>query len=274
MPTSRSRSIAGIILVPVIILLLLYTTFPFLWMILASFKKNADILNPAKMFVFQPSFKNYIGAFTTYSLLKPMINSIIISVVSTIAACVLGLPTAYAIARWKQQFFASIILIIRIVPAIAFLVPWHIMFAGLGISGTYTALIMAYMLSSLPLIIWIMIPYFETIPKELEQAAVIDGSSHIGCFFRIVLPLSMPGILTSSILALIFAWNNFLYALVLSGKHTGTLPMAIFNFISYTKIEWGGLMAAAVIITIPIILISLLLQKYVVSGLTAGAVKG
>ncbi|AJY77665.1 sugar ABC transporter permease [Paenibacillus beijingensis] len=265
---------AGIIVIPVIIVLILCATSPFIWMIMASFKKNADILNPDRMLLFDPTLKNYISVFTTYSLIKPIMNSILISVISTVVACVFGLPTAYAIARWKMNFFASIILVIRIIPAISYLVPWHIMFAQMKLSGTYTALVLAYTLSSLPLIIWIMIPYFSMIPKELEQSAVIDGSSLIGSFARIVLPLSMPGILTSAILALIFAWNNFLYALVLSGKNTGTLPMAIFNFISYTKIEWGGLMAATVVITLPIIVISLLLQKYVVSGLTAGAVKG
>jgi len=126
----------------------------------------------------------------------------------------------------------------------------------------------------LPLIIWIVTPYFESIPKELEEAAFIDGSSVFRSFIQIMVPLSGPGIFTAAILAFIYSWNNFIFALVLSGKNTKTLPMAIFNFISYTEVNWSGLMAAAVVITGPVILISIALQKYVVSGLTAGAVKG
>lgn len=130
------------------------------------------------------------------------------------------------------------------------------------------------MLVAVPFIIWIMVPHFENLPKDLEQAAMIDGCTANQIFFRVMLPLVTPGLITAALMSFIYSWNNFLFALVLSGYNTKTLPMAVFNFIGYAKISWGPLMAAATIITGPVVLISLIMQKYVVSGMTAGAVKG
>lgn len=130
------------------------------------------------------------------------------------------------------------------------------------------------MLVGLPFIAWIMISFFEGLPVDLEEAALIDGASPFGAFTRIALPLAVPGIVTASIMSFIFSWNNFMFSLVLSGDDTRTLPVAIFNFISYSSVDWGGLMAAAVVITLPVLLITLVVQRYVVAGLTAGATKG
>jgi multiple sugar transport system permease protein len=255
-------------------IILFCAIFPFLWMILASFKDMVDLLNIARLFSFKPTFGNYLDVFGQYKFLQPMINSLYIGVVSTGIALFFGLPTAYSIAREKQTMLASIILIIRIIPAITFLVPWYILFMKVNLVGSYTSLILAHLLIALPLIIWIMVPYFESMPRELEQAAWVDGCSKIGTFVRIILPLSAPGVLTASLLAFIFSWNNFIFALVLCSNRTRTIPTAVFNFISYTEINWSGLMAAAVVITAPILLISLGLQKYIIKGLTSGAVKG
>lgn len=255
-------------------LILLLTLFPILYMFLSSFKRIVDLMNPEKLIIFRPVISNYVDVFTKYSFSKPIWNSLIVALVSTALACVLGLPAAYAIARYRMRGMSIIVLAVRIIPAITFLIPWYIIFSRLKWTGTFAALIIAHLLIALPLIIWIVTPYFESIPHELEQAAFIDGASPYTSFFRVMLPLSGPGIFTAAILAFIYSWNNFIFALVLSGKNTKTLPMAIFNFISYSEVNWSGLMAAAVIITAPVIVISILLQKYVVSGLTAGAVKG
>ena len=257
-----------------IIVILFILLFPFVWMILASFKKNADILNVKKMISFTPTLKNYISVFVDYDFYKPLKNSCIISCTSTILAMALGLPCAYAIGRSKMHFFSGIILMIRIVPAISFLVPWYLLFTKLGLTGTYTSLIICHFIVSLPTIIWIMIPYFETIPKALEESAKIDGASNFKAFISIMIPLAKPGIFTSGILAFINSWNNFMFAQILCSSRTTTLPIAIYQFISYANINWGGIMAASVIITLPIILISFLLQRHVITGLTAGAVKG
>ncbi len=273
--TAKSKKITGnIVFYLLLAIILICATFPFIWMVLASFKSMVDLLNIDKMFIFQPTFQPYIDVFSKYDFLRPIFNSLLVGVVSTVLSLIFGLPTSYSIAREKQTFFSGIILVIRIIPAISFLVPWYIIFNKLHLTGTYTALILAHLLVSLPLIIWIMIPYYEQLPKELEQAAWVDGCSRVGTFFKIMLPLSTPGILTSSILAFIFSWNNFIFALVLGTNDTKTLPTAVFNFVSYTEINWSSLMAAAVLITLPILIISLALQRYVIAGLTAGAVKG
>lgn len=258
----------------ILVIVLAFTLFPLFWMFLSSFKTNAQLLNVENFFVFEPTLKNYFSVFVTYDFIKPMINSLYIALLSTVLALLLGLPAAYAIARAKLHVFSGSILVIRIVPIITYLVPWYTLFAKLGLANSYTCLILCHMIVALPLIVWIMIPHFETLPLELEQSAWIDGCSRIGGFARIVLPLSTPGILTCSIMAFIFSWNNFMFALVLSSSRTSTLPLAIFNFVAYSYIDWGGIMAAATVITLPIIVISLCLQRYVVAGMTAGAVKG
>ena len=257
-----------------IVIILLVTLFPLLYMLSSSFKQIVDLMNPSKLLVFTPTVANYIEVFTKYQFGKPILNSLIVAVVSTALACVMGLPAAYAIARYQMNRMSLVILAVRIIPAITFLIPWYIIFSKIGLTGTYTALILAHLLVSLPLIVWIVTPYFASIPKELEEAAFIDGSSVFNSFIKVMLPLSGPGIFTAAILAFIYSWNNFMFALILCGKNTRTLPLAVFNFISYASVNWSGLMAASVIITGPVIIISIALQKYVISGLTAGAVKG
>lgn len=271
---SKNHTVKKILYWAAIVLILLFTLFPLVYMFLSSFKRIVDLMNLDKLFIFKPTLKNYIDVFQRYDFVSPIKNSLIISVVSTAIACILGLPAAYSVARYRMHKISFIVLFVRIIPAITFLIPWYIIFSKLRLNGTFTALILAHLLVSLPLIIWIVTPYFESIPKELEEAAFIDGSSVLNSFLKIMLPLSGPGIFTAAILSFIYSWNNFIFALVLSGKHTKTLPMAIYNFISYTEVNWSGLMAAAVVITAPVIIISLVLQRYVIGGLTAGAVKG
>ena len=247
---------------------------PFLWMVLASFKTQQQILDTAQLFHFTPNFDNYTNVFTKYAFLGFIFNSFIVALGSTTLGLVLGLPAAYAIAKYKQSGLGLLILVARIVPGISFLIPWFIIFSRLGMIDTYTSLILSHMLVTMPFIIWVMIPFFEGLPHELEESARVDGCTMMGAFLRIMLPISWPGIITSSILAFIFSWNNFMFSLILAGDNTKTLPIAIFNFLSYSDINWGGLMAASVIITAPVLVIALAAQRYIIAGLTGGAVKG
>ncbi len=258
-----------------IYLCLFIVAFPFLWMILASFQTQKDIMNAGKgLLRFTPTLANYHKAFWQHSFGRPILNSFFIGLVSTLMALLLGLPAAYSIGRFKQRKLSMLILLVRMIPGITFLMPWFSIFSNIGLIDTYLAMVLAHMLVALPFIIWIMVPFFEGIPKELEEAAWVDGSSRVGGFVRIMLKLALPGILTASLLAFIYSWNNFMFSLVLSGARTITLPIAIFSFISYASVDWGGLMAASVVITVPILVMSVFLQKYIVGGLTAGAVKG
>ncbi|WML43972.1 carbohydrate ABC transporter permease [Neobacillus sp. PS3-40] len=247
---------------------------PFLWMVLASFKTQVQILNTSKLFEITANFDNYKSIFSEYSFLTFIMNSFIVGVGATIFGLILGLPAAYSIAKYKQQGLGLLILVARIVPGISFLIPWFIIFSKLQMIDTYTALILSHMLVTMPFIIWVMIPFFEGLPHELEESARVDGCSIPGAFIKILLPISGPGIVTASILAFIFSWNNFMFSLILAGDKTKTLPIAIFNFISYSDINWGGLMAASVTITAPVLILALVAQRYIIAGLTGGSVKG
>ena len=255
-----------------ILIVLTVFMFPVVWMAMAAFQTQIDIISPA--WGFSPTLRNFDNVISKYNFLDYMQNSFIVATLATLASLLLGLPAAYAIARFHYDWLGVILLTARIVPGITFLVPWYIVFSRIDLNGTYTALILSHMLVSMPFIVWVMVPFFEGLPIEIEESARIDGATMLGTFVRIALPLSLPAIVTATIMSFIFSWNNFMFSLVLSGDDTRTLPVAIFNFISYASIDWGGLMAAAVLITLPVLIITVFMQRYIVSGLTAGAIKG
>ncbi len=257
-----------------IVLVIIVLVFPLAWMLLSSFKNQIDITTSRNLLVFTPTLRNYQNVFEQQNYLLYLLNSFIVAAASTLFSLVLGLPAAYGIARFRAHWLGIVLLTARIIPGITFLVPWYILFGRIGLLGSYWALILSHMLVGLPFIAWVMIPFFESLPPELEESARIDGASVFGAFFRVALPLAVPGIITASIMAFIFSWNNFMFSLVLAGDDTRTLPIAIFNFLSYSSVDWGGLMAAAVVITLPVVIITLLVQRYIVAGLTAGATKG
>jgi len=247
---------------------------PIVWMLLASFKTNVDIYNPAAAFVFTPTTVNYETVFGQADYLQFIGNSLFVAAAATALSLLLAVPAAYSMSRFVMKKSAVLVLLARVIPGVSLLVPWYFVFANMRIVGTYTPLVLSHMFVSLPLILYIMMSFFDSLPEELEEQGQVDGLTPIGAFLRITLPLSIPGIATASILSFIFSWNNFMFALVLSGASTKTLPVAIFDFVGYASIDWGGLMAAAVVVTIPIMVIALFTQKYIVSGLTAGATKG
>lgn len=255
-------------------IVLIVMLFPFYWMILTSMRSQVDNTSPVPVWFFKPVLTNYINVIRENDFLGYTWNSFVIAALSTGLGLLLGLPAAYSIARYKQNGLALAILIARLTPYITYLVPWFLAFRALGLVDTYLALTLTHLIVGMPLIIWIMISFFEDVPVEMEEAAYVDGASKLGTFVRIVLPLSAPGTVAAAILAFIFSWNQFLFSLVLSGPNTGPVPVAVFNFISYGQIDFGGLGAAAVLITLPVVLLTLLIQRWIVSGLTMGAVKG
>jgi multiple sugar transport system permease protein len=187
---------------------------------------------------------------------------------------IIGLPAAYSIARFGQKRLLMLILVARLMPGISFLMPWYIVFSRLRLMDSYTALILSHILIVMPVVVWIMSAYFETIPVELEASAMVDGTTRQRAFLSIILPLSMPGAVTATTLGFIFSWNKFMFSQVLSMAKTRTLPIAVYNFLSYAEVDWGGVMAAAVAIVTPAIILTMIFQKYVIKGLTVGAVKG
>ena len=258
-----------------VFLLMLPTLFFFFWMISLSFKSDAD--NLAYPPVFIPSgltVKNYLSVFESSPFVRYAMNSLIVAVGATGLGLLLGVPAAYGIARSARYGSALFILVARMTPALSYLIPWFILFQRLGLANTYQALILTHLIISLPLIIWIMIGFFEDVHRDMEDAAVIDGCTRFGSFLRVAMPLTRPGIAVAGILAFIFSWNNFIFAVVLAGPRLQTLPVAIFNVLTFEQINWGPLAAAALLVTSPVLILAMMVQRHIITGLAAGGLKG
>ncbi|MHB1417434.1 MAG: carbohydrate ABC transporter permease [Chloroflexota bacterium] len=248
--------------------------FVFYWMVITSFKDGLQSTAFPPLFVFTPTLKNYQDVLSTTPFLTFIWNSLVVGVGATGLGLALGLPAAYSVAKFRQQGLALAVLIARMTPGIAYLIPWFILFTRMRLVDTPAALILSHLILTLPMTMWIMISFFEDLPREVEEAALIDGCSIYGVFWRVALPLTMPGIVASSILSFIFSWNNFQFALILGGDRTRTVPVAVFSFMTFEGVNWGGVAAAATLICLPVIILALLIQRHIVSGLTLGSVKG
>ena len=247
--------------------------FVFLWMVMGALKTSVQNTAYPPVWVFSPTFENFRKVFIANHFWTFIQNSVIVSGGATLAALALGLPAAHAIARYRQRGVALGILVARMAPHLSYVVPFFILFQKLGWIDTYACMILSHLVITLPIVVWIMIGAFEDVPLELEEAARIDGCSRWRVFTRISLPVCRTALATAIILGFIFSWNNFIFALILTGPERRTLPVAVFNFISGDEIDWGGLSAAATLITLPILLLILLVQRHIVRGLTAGGLK-
>ena len=257
-----------------LILVLAVFIFPFFWMAFNSLKTHEKILEYPPVFVFAPTLDNFKNVLLQSDVLQYTANSVLVAFGSLTVGMVLGLPAAYGIARYGHRMLALGILVCRMIPGISFLVPWFIVFRALGLINTYTGLVIAHLVITVPLITWIMIGFFEEVPVELEEAARIDGCSRAGVFLRIALPLVRPGLVSAGILALIFTWNSFLFPLILAGVKTKTLPVLVYSFMTFDYLDLGGVYAASTLVTLPVIVMVLLVQRQFIRGLTLGGVKG
>jgi multiple sugar transport system permease protein len=247
---------------------------PFLWMVLGSFKSTVDFLSYPPLWLFQPTLENYRQVFADNSFARCVLNSLVVAAGATTVGLVLGIPAAYALARWRRTAMGILLLAARMAPGIAFLIPLFVLFLQLHLVGSYFSLIASHLIFTLPLTVWMMVGFIEAVPIEIEHAALIDGCSTAGLLLRIVVPLTTQGIAATSILCFIASWNNFLFALVLANEQTKTLPIAVLGYIGYNSIQWGTLMAAASLITMPVVVLAMCVQQYIVRGLIAGAVTG
>ena len=257
-----------------IIILIIPPIFVFVWMIMTGLKTGVQNIEYPPLFVFTPTLENFKAVFQQHNFAQYLVNSTIIAVSATLISLLVGLPAAYSIVRYRQNKLSIGILVARMTPFISYLLPWYIVFRQLGLIDTFTAMVMTHLIITLPMVIWLMIAFFENVPKDLEESAFIDGCTRTETFLRITIPLSMNGIFTAAIISFIFSWNQFLFSLILSGPRTRTVPVAVYNFMSYGKIDWGGIGAAATIIVLPVLLFAFFVRKKLVEGLTAGALKG
>ena len=256
----------------IVVCIVLFATIA--WMILASFKNRTDITKYPPELFFTPTLENYQHLFTRTDFLENTLNSFYVAGGSTVLGLLLALPAAYAISWHRMTWPATLTLFARMAPGTLFLLPWFIMFSNVGLSGTHAALIITHAVITLPIALWTMLPHFDGLPRELTESAQIDGCSSLKILILIALPIVMPGLIVAIILSFIFSWNYFLFALALSGISSKTAIVASFNFIGEGVTNWGALMAAATVIALPPIILTFLIQRKLVAGLSFGAVKG
>jgi multiple sugar transport system permease protein len=250
---------------------------PVVFMVLSGFHNNIDItVSPPKIGA-PLTLENYRKLFSTLPFGQYTINSFIVAGGSTLIALVVGVPAAFVLAHLKLRVAAFFTLLARMAPGVLFVIPLYLMSVSAGAPGNniinYLFLIFAHLIITLPLTIWLVLPYFEALPVELDEAALIDGATFRQRFSRVALPLIKPGISVALVIGFIFSWNYFLFVLALSNKNTVTLPVMAFNFIGQGTADWGGLMAAATMISVPAFVLTAVAQKFLVRGITAGAVK-
>ena len=259
--------------------LLVMVLFPFYWMTITSFKSEDQMRSLVSMFWPSPIvFENYDQLLRKTDFTSWFTNSAIVAVSSTLLATAVGTIGAYALARLRfrgRAFMSSATLITYLVPPSILFIPLYAQIRTLGLSDSLAGLIAAYPSFTVPFVTWLLMGYFESIPVELEESAMIDGATRFGAFRRIILPLAAPGVLAAALYAFTQAWNEFLYALVfITDVKQRTLPVGLSSFITGDVYGWGYLMAGAVLTTVPVIVVYIYLQKYMVEGLTAGSVKG
>lgn len=247
----------------------------FLWMLSLSLKNEVDNIAYPPVFVpSPPTFANFLQVFEQNSIGRYLWNSIVVSGGATLVALLIGVPAGFGIARLGARRLTVLILIARMTPALSYLIPLFAVFQLLRLNNTLTALVITHLVITVPIVVYVMAGYFETLPKELEEAALIDGGSVWSTFRWVALPLARPGIVVGTILAFIFSWNNFIFGAVLGARETRTLPAAVFNMLTFEQLSFGPLAAAAIVVTLPVLLLTIVIQKEIVVGLTHGGVKG
>ncbi len=267
-----------VILTIVTILAFIFFMLPIFWLITTSFKFGRDAFAlPPRWLFFDFTLKNYTQLLETSKTGMFVKNSLFITTCATAFSLLLGVPAGYAIARSKSRWINSssyFFLILLMVPPVAMLIPFYLIMRDVGMLGTYWAVIILDTVFDASFVVWMMRSYFADVPKEMEEAALVDGASKFTAFTKVALPLSIPGIISSAIYCIIYSWNDFLFALMLTNPKTKTIPLGILASFSASEISWGQMAAMSMFAIIPAILISLFLNKYYIQGLTMGASKG
>ncbi|WP_418668324.1 carbohydrate ABC transporter permease [Allofournierella sp.] len=257
--------------------LMFATLFPFYWTLLISLKNQKDAFQVPPQLIFTPTFENYQELFVTGSFGQYFFNSFVVCILSIVLALVVGIPSAYIFARCEFRFkkgFFYVLLITRMSPGAVFVIPYFIAYKELNMLDTYLGLTLIYFASNLGIIVWSLRAFMEDIPVSLEEAARIDGCSLLQTLFKISIPLATPGIASTAILAFIFSWNEFLFALLLTRQKVQTAPIGILNFIVFEKMNWGVIAAGSIMIALPVVFFGVAIRKYYVKGLTQGGLAG
>jgi len=247
----------------------------FLWMLSLSLKTEIENIAYPPVFIPEtPTLDNFRHVFEASPFGRYIVNSLVVTGSATLLALAIGVPAGYGIAKAKAYRLAVLVLIARITPNLSYLIPLFILFQFLGLTGTLWPLVITHLVITVPIVVWVMIGFFETLHPDLEEAALIDGATLWQAFRHVALPLARPGIVVAAILAFIFSWNNFIFGVVLAGRETRTLPVAVYNVLTFEQISWGPLAAAALVVTLPVLILTIFVQREILTGLTAGGIKG
>ncbi|BAU33393.1 carbohydrate ABC transporter permease [Microcella alkaliphila] len=249
---------------------------PILWMVTTAFKTGNQAFSADVQWFFIPTLDNFARVLTGSNFSFALVNSLQVSIFSSFIAIVLASGIAYPLARFDIRGKAGIagtILSFRIIPPIVTIIPLFLVMRTIGLNGTLASIIILHVFMNLPLAVWLLRGFFEDVPKEIEEAAHIDGLGHVQTFVRIVVPLAMPGIAATALLCFVFSWNEFLFASILSSAGSQTVTVALTQYVTPVGTQWTQIMAAGTLVAIPVWIAALSAQKYLVRGLTFGAVK-
>lgn len=258
-----------------------YTVFPFYWALVGSFQSESSIFaSPAHYVPAPPVLDSYRQVFSNATFVRALANSVVVACATTLLALAAGSLAAYALARYRmrgREATLTVILALTMFPQISVVGAVHTVVTRLGLHNTLAGLVVSYMLITLPFTVWVLTNFFRSLPRELEESAYVDGATPLQTFWRVLMPLSAPGLVTTGLLTFISAWNEYLFALSLTvTDRARTVPVALANFAgaSAHQTPWGAIMAASVVVTLPLVILVLVFQRRLVEGLTAGALKG
>ena len=261
-----------------VVVVIIFFMMPIFWLITTAFKFGREAFAiPPRWLFFDFTLKNFQEVWQNTDVLRFLMNSIIISAGATLLSLLLGVPAGYAIARTRSRllgFSSYFFLLLLMIPPIAMLIPFYLIMRDVKLLGTYAAVIIIDTIFDASFVVWMMRSYFKDVPQEMEEASLVDGASRLQAFYKIALPLSIPGIVASALYCIIFSWNDFLFALMLTSPKTKTMPLGILASFSASEINWGIMAAMSVFAIIPAIIIALFLNRYFIQGLTMGAAKG
>lgn len=254
-----------------------WTSIPFILLLMQSVKPRLLMFTDPPTIIFKPTMEHFRNVFQKQDLFIYMKNSLLIALSCTVLCLLMGSLLSYALVTLHVpggRWIGLLALITRMIPAGALMVPIYVIMRKINLSGTYSAVILTHTALNLSFAVWMLRSFFSELPFEIEEAALIDGCSRISCFFRIALPLTLPGLVATGILTMLNSWNEFMFSLVLSSLQTRTLPIAISSFIGSISVDWGSSSAAAVAASLPVFLAGFFTQKHLTKGLTVGSVKG
>jgi multiple sugar transport system permease protein len=273
MRRSRRTTLAIYALVGVSVVLFM---FPLVWLFLTSIKPAPDTFAYPPVIVFTPTVESYTQVFAQSDFPKYLMNSVIVGILSTVTALTLGLPAAYALARLRVRgrgVWRAVALIPQMLPPIVVVIPVYMIFRSVGLLDNVLALAFTYLAFTVPISIWILTNFVQDLPPELDEAALVDGASRLQTLRQVILPLVRPGLAATAVICLLYTWNEFLYALILTGKEAKTAPVAIVGFMTNKEIYWGKIAAAGTVVLVPVLAFGIVAHRHLARGLVSGSGK-